>query len=92
MEALTHAKELTEVEMRERIERCNRRADEAINAAVEEKKDMVVAYQKTLESKERELKTLIVGKNAFGPAAEEELKAACARRGVAAMAGPFDGL
>ena len=39
-----------------------------------------------------ELETLIVGKNAFGPAAEEELKAACARRGVAAMAGPFDAL
>ena len=38
------------------------------------------------------LQKLIVGDNAFGPAAKEELKAACARRGVAAMASLFDAL
>ena len=38
------------------------------------------------------LQTLVVGENAFGPAAKEELKAACAQRGIAAMADFFDAL
>lgn len=38
------------------------------------------------------LQTLVVGENAFGPAAKEELKAACAQRGIAAMASFFDAL
>ena len=38
------------------------------------------------------LKKLIVGRNAFGAAAKEALKAACEERGVAAMAGYFDAL
>ena len=38
------------------------------------------------------LKTLIVGKNSFGDEAKEDLKAACKRRGVAAMKGYFDAL
>ena len=35
------------------------------------------------------LRKLVVGKNAFGAAAAEALKAACAARGVAAMADFF---
>ena len=39
-----------------------------------------------------QLEKLIVGKNAFGQGAKEALKAACAKRGVAAMEDPFDAL
>ena len=39
-----------------------------------------------------QLKKLIVGKNAFGQGAKEALKAACAKRGVAAMKSYFDAL
>ena len=38
------------------------------------------------------LKMLIVGENAFGATAKEELKAACAARGVRAMGSYFDEL
>ena len=38
------------------------------------------------------LETLVVGKNAFGAAAAEGLKAACEALGVAAMATFFDAL
>ena len=38
------------------------------------------------------LTKLVVGKNAFGEDAKTALKAACAKRGVAAMAGYFDAL